>query len=175
MAAAEREEKRGQEAANVAGLAVVEERAEQVRKRKAELAEQRKTAEGGGGGGRREAGPRAVRSIGRAVHRAHAIIEKAKAALLVTPLPKRKYTKHKQKRRSSASTTTGSLERFARRRYTGSDKGREAAAARKRRQREREKNAKTTTKKAIKRNDALRIFCTGKLSSFEVSLHLPTF
>lgn len=69
---------RGQEAANVAGLAVVEGEGRASKKKEGGARRARKTAEGGGGGGEEEeAGPRAVRSIGRAVHRAHAIIEKA--------------------------------------------------------------------------------------------------
>ena len=152
MAAAEREEKEAKRQQMLRGLQWLKERAEQVRKRKAELAEQerQRKAEEAEEKKRKQDRERCVRLVEQFIERMRSL-KKPKAALLVTPLPKRKYTKHKQKGEKFGEYNNGKLGKIRTKKYTGSDKGREAAAARKRRQREREKNAKTTTKKAIKK------------------------
>ena len=152
MAAAEREEKEAKRQQMLRGLQWLKERAEQVRKRKAELAEQerQRKAEEAEEKKRKQDRERCVRLVEQFIERMRSL-KKPKAALLVTPLPKRKYTKHKQKGEKFGEYNNGKLGKIRTKKYRESDKGREAAAARKRRQREREKNAKTTTKKTIKK------------------------
>ena len=149
---ADEEEKEAKRQQMLRGLQWLKERAEQVRKRKAELAEQerQRKAEEAEEKKRKQDRERCVRLVEQFIERMRSL-KKPKAALLVTPLPKRKYTKHKQKGEKFGEYNNGKLGKIRTKKYTGSDKGREAAAARKRRQREREKNAKTTTKKTIKK------------------------